>query len=163
MLKMQNQLLRKIGWLIGLFILLVPQELFAQSEWVELKVFRQAPMREFYYHTPSKFQVVNGKLNVSFQSSNGFLFEINGIPKSQLKCGKVLDAKNFSVILMDQLMSKKYVSKHDDYHNSIGIVCMEKGFYKLIFKGKLFDGDRKITCNASLLGKINSEKQYQTL
>jgi hypothetical protein len=63
---------------------------------------------------------------------------------------------------MDNLMDKKFVTKLNDYHNSIGIICMEKGFYKIIFKGKLYNGQQKISCDATLLGKIKSEKQLQT-
>ncbi|MFY8021892.1 MAG: hypothetical protein ACOVP1_11865 [Bacteroidia bacterium] len=152
----------KMKFCLGLFFLLSSNIIFAQSEWVEFKAFRQAAPREFKYHTPSKFQLVNGKLSISFQSANGYLFEINDIPKSALKCGKVLSPSQFSVLLIDHLMDKKFVSKANDYHNSIGIICMEKGFYKLIFRGKLYHGDKKISCNATLLGKIKSEKQYQT-
>lgn len=153
---------RKLQILFGLFFLMSSQFVFAQSEWVEFKAFRQAAPREFKYHTPSKFSVVNGTLSISFQSANGYLFEINGIPKSALKCGKVLSPSQFSVLVIDHLMDKKFVSKANDYHNSIGIICMEKGFYKLIFRGKLYNGEQKISCNATLLGKIKSEKQYQT-
>ena len=162
MLKALNLNFRKLSFLLGLIILFAPIISNAQSEWVEFKAFRQAAPRVFKYHTPSKFEIVNGKLNITFKSANGYLFEINGIPKSLLKCGKVLSPGNFSVIVMDNLMDKKFVTKPNDYHNSIGIICMEKGFYKIIFKGKLYNGQQKISCDATLLGKIKSEKQLQT-
>jgi hypothetical protein len=72
MLKALNLNFRKLSFLLGLIILFAPIISNAQSEWVEFKAFRQAAPRVFKYHTPSKFEIVNGKLNITFKMRKGF-------------------------------------------------------------------------------------------
>jgi len=135
----------------------------AQSEWLRFKVFRAAPLREFHYHKPSKFTKQSGKINVAIESANGYVFQVNGIPASEFKCGEVIAPSRFKLVLIDESLGRTYTSQSGDYHNSVGIICLENGMYRLKVKGKIFGKDKiKVSIQATLQGKITSDKNYQT-
>jgi len=70
-----------------LFYILIanPCLLFAQRESVYMQNKMAAPMREFTYYQSSEFELKNGSVNVSLQSANGYLFQINGISPKDLE------------------------------------------------------------------------------
>lgn len=135
----------------------------AQSEWLRFKVFKKAPLREFHYHKPSMFTKQNGRINIAIESANGYVFQVNGIPAASFKCGELITPSQFKLVLIDESMGKTYISQTGDYHNSVGIICLENGLFRLKVKGKIFGNDKtKISIQATLQGQIKSDKNYQT-
>ncbi|MBC7384522.1 MAG: hypothetical protein H7296_16260 [Bacteroidia bacterium] len=133
----------------------------AQTESIEFKSRGAMPLRRFEYQEPSNFEVVNGKFNAALGSSNGYLFEINGIAVKQLKCNAKLTGKYFKVVLIDNSMNRTYVSLNE-HLGSLTIHCLPDGKYELYYVGEAYRQKQKVNITATLIGSINHSKNLKT-
>lgn len=141
--------------------LLFSHMLMAQREQVTLKVRNAFPLRAFSYHQPSQFEVVNGKLHASLASANGYLFEINGVPASKIKCGSSLTLKNFQAVLIDNRMDRTYTTMPEG-KGSLFINCLKDGKLELLFTGTLYYENQKVIINANLAGEVAHSRKLKT-
>ena len=153
--------MKKLTLLLSL-LLMANGILLAQVEEVGFFTRTAAPMRKFIYHEPSKFEKVNGLVNVAFSSSNGYTIEINGIKPDKLKCGSILKASDYQVVLIDHSMERTYLSHKDDYRCSIAVVCTENNQLRLLLKGNLFWEKIKIYVTATFQGVVGKNKNIHT-
>ena len=133
----------------------------AQKESVEFKSRGVMPLRKFEYHTPSNFEVVNGKFNAAIGSANGYLFEINGLSVKQLKCNTKLTGKQFKVVLIDNSMNRTYVSLNE-HQGSLSINCLPDGAYELYYIGEAYREKQKVNIIAILSGHITHSRDLKT-
>jgi hypothetical protein len=147
--------------LLFLFLGILPSILFAQREQVVFKVRNAAPMRNFEYHQSSVFDVVNGKFNAALASSNGYLFEITGVPIKLLKCKIDLTQKQFRVVLIDNKMNRTF-SSDSKSKGTLKINCLPDGVYELTYIGDIYSDKQKINVTAHLVGSVSHSKFLKT-
>lgn len=133
----------------------------AQQENVDLRTASGKLLRKFEYHQKSNFDAVNGRLNVALVASNGYVFEVNGIPAKNIQCGKTVNVANYSVVLIDNRLSKTFVLNQKSKPN-LKIKCLPNGAYELVFTGDLFSGKEKLKVFARLKGSINHSRNLKT-
>lgn len=133
----------------------------AQQENVDLRTASGKLLRKFEYHQKSNFDVVNGRLNVALVASNGYVFEVNGIPVKSIQCGKTVNIANYSVVLIDNRLNKTFVLNQKSRPN-LKIKCLPNGAYELVFTGDLFVGKEKLKVFARLKGSINHSRNLKT-
>jgi len=133
----------------------------AQQENVDLRTGSGKLLRKFEYHQKSNFDVVNGRLNVALVASNGYVFEVNGIPVKNIQCGKTVNVANYSVVLIDNRLDKTYILTQKSRPN-LKIKCLPNGAYELVFTGDLFAGKEKLKVFARLKGSINHSRNLKT-
>jgi hypothetical protein len=133
----------------------------AQQENVDLRTGSGKLLRKFEYHQKSNFDVVNGRLNVALVASNGYVFEVNGIPVKNIQCGKTVNIANYSVVLIDNRLDKTFVLNQKSKPN-LKIKCLPNGAYELVFTGDLFVGKEKLKVFARLKGSINHSRNLKT-
>ena len=147
--------------LAALFLMGFITQLLAQSEFVEFRTRKVAPLRKFIYHLPSNFDAVNGKINIAINSSNGYTFEINQISIKNFKCGARLKGAQFKVVLIDNLLNKTYLSNEQN-NGILTVNCLSDGIYELIYSGEVYKDNSKINVTATLSGKINHSRNMKT-
>lgn len=133
----------------------------AQQENVDIRTGSGKLLRKFEYHQKSNFDVTNGRLNVSLTASNGYLFEVNGIPVKSIQCGKTVNITNYTVVLIDNRLSKTFVLNQKSRPN-LKIKCLPNGAYELVFTGDLFAGKEKLKVFARLKGAVNHSRNLKT-
>ena len=135
--------------------------LLAQRESVYMQSKGAAPLRPFTYYQVSEFELRNGKVNASLSSSNGYLFQINGIAAQNLTCNKRLNQNQFKIVLIDNRMNKTYVSTHLS-KGKLLIACRSRGSYELIYEGEVFLDNQRVNIQANLVGKVRKIKDLNT-
>lgn len=118
-------------------------------------------MREFTYYQSSEFELKNGSVNVSLQSANGYLFQINGISPKNFSCNKRLNQHQFKIVLIDNRMNKTYVSNSRS-NGKILVSCRSRGVYELVYEGDIFLNNQKLSVQANLLGKVRKLNDLKT-
>lgn len=146
----------------GLFILMLFSiACKAQPDFVDLKTGSGKSVRKFEVHTKSNIDVVNGKMNVAIQSSNGYLLEINGLSAAKIPCGKTIPNGSYEVVLIDSRMDKTYVltSKSKPV---LKVKCLSNGMYEFTFTGDLFQDKERIKAFARLRAAVNHSRNLKT-
>lgn len=133
----------------------------AQQESVDLRTGSGQLLRKFQYHQKSNIDVTNGKMNVALVSSNGYLFEINGIPIKSIVCGKTLPSNQYTVVLIDNRLDKTYVLNQRSKPN-LKIKCLPNGGYEFVFTGDIFYNKEKLKVFARLKGTVNHSRNLKT-
>ena len=148
-------------FLLILLLFVCHQSAMAQRERVDFKTRGAAPLRKFEYHQPSNFEVVNGKFNASLSATNGYLFEIVGLPAKLIKCRAKFTANQFKVVLIDGLLDKTYVSNQNS-RGTLRINCLPDGSFELMYLGEIFKENLKVNVSATLVGTINHSRELKT-
>jgi len=151
----------KLKTFLFYFLIAPPCLLFAQRESVHIQNKMAAPMREFTYYQSSEFELKNGSVNVSLQSANGYLFQINGISPKHFTCNKRLNQNQFKIVLIDNRMNKSYVSNFRS-KGALLVSCRPRGTYELVYEGDIFLNNQKLSVQANLLGKVRKLNDLKT-
>ena len=147
--------------IILLYFVFLPSMLLAQRESVYMQNKSAAPFRPFTYYQASEFELRNGKVNASISSSNGYLFQINGIAAQNLICNKRLNQNQFNIVLLDNRMNKTYVSTHLS-KGKLLVACRSRGAYELVYEGEVFLNNQRVSIQANLVGKVRKIKDMKT-
>jgi hypothetical protein len=145
-----------------LLLVLAAAALYAQKESVEFKTRAVTPLRKFQYHQPSNFEVVNGRFNAAIASSNGYLFEISGLPVKLLRCKNKIAARHFKAVLIDHSLDRTYVSRPTD-NVSLQVRCLPNGDYELLYTGEAWREKQKVIITACMLGSVNHSKNIKEM
>ncbi len=132
---------------------------YAQKETVNLRSSQVAIF--FKVKDSSNFENINGKVNVSIISSNGLVLEINGIDEKKIVCNSKLSAKDFKIVLIDELKGRTFISYAKPVQ-TVSLSCDSNNKYELkLFSWVVWKG-KKIIISATLFGKMPRKEYMKT-